>query len=831
MTARPSVAMTQPRYQGRGGANDSRWLARYQDWQPWARRYARQIGAAGFNATVISDLCARCTVRVEQRVVTDAGVEWVPSSDPRLIGMVEEYTNELQTSDELIRHHGWHYQVAGEMVQSQRDGQSGVQWGIHSYAAVVWNKPVAGQCIIRTVPDGKVEEGTAFQIPMEQVERFWIPDHEWSTYAWSPMSAAIDDLHRWRALARYAWRTAESAIAMNGMVWMPGEAFVAPPAEVQDDADAGDAGTPLSPLEQAYYEAVRMRLSENDDIAGVAPWLIHYDNDLKPPESVDIGRGLDEQGIAHRREALEDFARATNLPVTTVIGGGVGDANHWSEWLATDKVFASAVAPTMDRITHLDLTRTVLWPRLVVGGVAAGPELRNFRFGYDPAPVIVKPDRSDIALRALALGAIGYESARDAFGFDEDDKPSEDDIKLLLEVTRTRLTEQTTGIPVGPGNVQQQAPNNGVPPTAQPAAPPASNGNGTAPVAAQGAADGGSGGGGRDPFGRGVRTGNALLDRLTKLRSSLGTRLLASAQHAYEAALRQAGVRVKTRARSRMSNGARQQVERIVDEHQPLAPVLAAVGINELEMLRGSFDTFATQAVQEIERYQQRARDAITRAGLDPNAYMGEEPQAEQAVEFLVTGLNAMARRRLLEGDAALLAAVRAPLAGIPRARRPPEGGFDLPGLPNPEDLAAAAARLVRNALAVADGRAKFTAPATPDQLPEVVTLNVPTVEEAVAAEITVEPVWQWVHGFYGEPISEFEPHAALGEDGFTTTDREGDPGLANPDAWPPGDFYAPNDHDGCTCEWVPVEGAETDEGARLPGSEALAQAIAEVGV
>jgi len=65
----------------------------------------------------------------------------------------------------------------------------------------------------------------------------------------------------------------------------------------------------------------------------------------------------------------------------------------------------------------------------------------------------------------------------------------------------------------------------------------------------------------------------------------------------------------------------------------------------------------------------------------------------------------------------------------------------------------------------------------------------------------TVE--WEWVHGFYGEPTSEFEHHARL--DGETFTDRNTDPRLINDEAWPTYDFYFPRDHDTCTCEWIPL--------------------------
>jgi hypothetical protein len=287
------------------------------------------------------------------------------------------------------------------------------------------------------------------------------------------------------------------------------------------------------------------------------------------------------------------------------------------------------------------------------------------------------------------------------------------------------------------------------------------------------------------------------LARLERLRSSLGTRLLAGAEHAYEAALRQANARVATRGRSRLSAGRQAQLAVALANHEPLRLWLAAVGITELEMLHGSFDAFAAQARAEFTRYAERANAVLERVGIPPTF----DPNIDDAVAYLVAGLVAMTRRRLLLGDEAMLAAVVRPRL-IPKLPRPSGGGYDLPDLPDPEELASAAARLVRNALRINEKISQMRLPTTPDAMPEVVTMEAATtLEEDVAATLTMEPLWTWVHGFYGEPKTDFEPHVEL--DGFETTDREGDPELTNTEAWPDGDTFYPGDHDGCTCEWV----------------------------
>jgi hypothetical protein len=86
-------------------------------------------------------------------------------------------------------------------------------------------------------------------------------------------------------------------------------------------------------------------------------------------------------------------------------------------------------------------------------------------------------------------------------------------------------------------------------------------------------------------------------------------------------------------------------------------------------------------------------------------------------------------------------------------------------------------------------------------------------LEEKLVLEFNVLPVWEWVHGAFGEPLHPLDAHVDL--DGFTTTapsdeGEPGDPELFNGDVFPEYDWYFPGDHDGCTCMWtVAVETSE----------------------
>src|SRR5215831_18639849 len=331
---------------------DTYYYQRYQDWQWWARRYSRSVHAAHFANSLKADVCSRCTLRIEER--DDSG-DWNPTEDPALAGLPDEYANPLQSTSELVRLHAWHYTVTGEGVMTIRDNPDtgGVQYGVFSMAVVEWDQPQQGMARVRLTPDGQEAKGTAIVLPRDQLTRFWLPDEEFQAYATSNMASAVADLKRHVTLNRYALSTVESQIAMSGGMWVPGEA-IEKSRERSEELDSGDIDDPQSPFERAYYETARLRFDENyDDIAAVAPLLVHWDHEYGQPQPFQIGRGLDQQGIAYRQEALQDYARGADLPASLIMGGGPdSSANHWTAWLVDEHFFETGIAPTMNRITH-----------------------------------------------------------------------------------------------------------------------------------------------------------------------------------------------------------------------------------------------------------------------------------------------------------------------------------------------------------------------------------------------------------------------------------------------------------------------------------------------
>lgn len=752
----PSQAVVSKAWQRPGqGIDDPKYLRSLGEWQAWLARYSQELGICRFSAGITADTAMRVRWHVQKQ---DDGGDWEEDED--LNPILEEYRNELQDDNELTRLQAWHYETIGEMFEVIRDeGDGGASWWIYGKHAVHF--PDANFALCKDIPYGQEKTGTAHKVPRNQVTRLWIPDEMFPGLATSPMRASVDDLQRYAYLADYVQRTIRSRMAMNGGLWTPSEAH---------ELKAPDGST--SKLDWDFTRVAQRALQEDDSLAAVLPFPFHYSNDLQPPQFVEFGKGLDEAAMSHREEARQDFARGINLPSTIASEGGPGGGNHWSEWLVDEKFFSITIAPVCDRIA-VDRTKTFLWRKLLVEdrGVAEA-DIMKYRVYYDPAPVIVHPDRSAKALDMLKIGGISFKAAREYLDFTEDDAMTDESEKeWLKEITGKAAGSGPTmningnggggELPAGGENVTK------LPPEKEPDEP-------KAVAAAADVIDVVE----RDP----LAGTNATLREVHEVRSKLGRKLLAAAEVAMEEALRQAGVKVRTRIAGRKGSDQanRQAALACIDEDgypiKPLGPHLAAAGVTENELLKKRFLSLRKIAAQLFEGGRaQQVKILRGEEGQDESIVheIAQDKANESAAEYIEHSLHELAKRRLMTG---------------PEKQEVGEVSGSVP------------ARVIREAMQIADGTA---APVYPeDGLPTVQrAFDYVTADRAAARDLGGDVKYTWVHGYYGDPRNDFEPHFDL--NGFTTTDPEGDADLAVDGSFPEVDLYQPGDHPGCTCEWV----------------------------
>lgn len=311
-----------------------------------------------------------------------------------------------------------------------------------------------------------------------------------------------------------------------------------------------------------------------------------------------------------------------------------------------------------------------------------------------------------------------------------------------------------------------------------------------------------------------IRSARRLRDRFAIAKRDVVRQLAAGAEIAFAEALRHAGVRAISRARNKQSRAAAVTVAAAFDSRQSLQPFFAALGVNETTLLAGSFSEYERQVKQWLEAHRHAQQRIALEEGWDDEVddlVSGDDDSDTLAATFLAASLFALAASRILSGDDPTVEA-KGEVSGV---------------VPN---------GLMTRSLDVASGRAYATLGESALEAPTLVPLQRADVEELIAtglrdrlrsslsAELRArrqsgrdattivnaldgldadEPMTEyvWVHGFYGDPKTVFEPHLRL--DGHRTTNPEGDDEFLNIEAWPEGGRYFPGDHSGCTCELV----------------------------
>lgn len=887
ITMPPSRAVARRATKGRVGSADSRYINTYNDWQFYARKYARTVAVVAFYSNIVATTIGGVRPRVEQM---DENGDWQESTQPRFRGIFEHYRNPRAVAAELVEASAYRYAVDGEMAQVITDGSGHVDWWIYAMTSLQIGDSTT---LVKDTPNGTVREGTAFMVPNGQVARLWNPDRDNPAYAQAPLMAVIDDLHRYRALGRQAQRIADSRLALNGLLFTPGEAHDKANADLMARSAnmSADELAARDVLDEQFAEMAARAFNEDDDIATIAPFGIHYNHEWGAPEYIKTSEGLDQAGIAYRDEARQDVGRGVNIPGSLLENGGPGQLNHWSEWLV-DKKFFRTLEPVTNRIFHMDLTATFL-PQFL----RPNEDPTGLRIGYDATPVIIETDNSEHALALYLAGLLKGEVALEAAGFDPEDRMDRDELSIVLDLLGRgkaewsaaggRLSEQRIGAGgnVTAGTVAKTPPDPATAPPAQVGPPPR-----------QTAADA------PEPTRR--EAANTVIQRLASIRRDTGRKLLAAADTTFAEALRRAGVKVGVRARGRgVGDGVRDAALAAVDDGAPLRAHMAAVGLTEHDALDRAFTTYGADVRRWLDVSTAQQRQVVIDAGLDPDRYVPDDERARDAAAgFVVAALTALAYDRLTVGTAAttpigevsgvvpakiitgaldvaqgvstaqlgttademprlfrtqrptpeaaiardearhvlddVRAAVRAgePTVlpgevGVVRPRvetittpgqpsrtviRPPSVVRQAPPLPEPP---------VRPEAPVVRPLSPREAPARGDRTaPERPARPEPQVREPDAVPVRADDIieWTWVHSFYGDTIRPFEPHEDLGFSGFTTQLPGGDltddvdPDLAVVGDFPEVEFYAPQDHDGCTCEWVPSIVDPTGEAFRL---------------
>lgn len=786
--ARPRSITAAARRIDPGNREDLAWVPkRSEKWQDEAWAYVDSVPelkfASGFNGNALSRL------RIYPAVIIDPDQPPVAIQDAigsggvtsKLAADAADETARMEQSDGgiqgLLADFGTILSVSGDSyaVATPETPIEEEQWNVYSESAVT---KIDKGLALRQKPGSKPEPfppGTLFI-------RIWRRHKRWPGLADSNMRAILSESEELLIYSRQ-FRTVGRSRNNAGLLYLSNKLDLPP----QIDPTTGKPKE-LTTMEQSLMSSMITPTHDDGSASGVVPHILRGEG--KPDELIKhfpLDRKIDESAIARVTFLIQRLAHGLDTPVEVLTG--VADVNHWSAWQIEDQSYKMHLQP-LAQVPAAGLAKGFLRPALIIRG---NPDdvVQRVVYALDASSLVVRPNRAADAKDAFDRLAISWDSFRDYLGFDEGDKPTDEEIAQralmgLGDFHRTSIGQPGEAIPGLPGGGDSASgggdaqarfriaqalgliPADATPPERERIAITASARD-TTPA--------------RPP----VDVGRRLVDIELKLIN----RLQASASESMRTALRIAGNRLKARAQG--NPVLKRQVNRV--DAQRVAAVLgtdqatAAVGGDLTTLLDGQFD----DVCDEYDTWTRTAQNHVV-------ALIRRVAPDDETADTAVARYQRNQDANRDAGKAALAAALL--VYGTTRLftpdATPDVGEFD--------SRLSVPAGLIREALALAGGS---TSPGRgPTQNPGDLDWGIaggvalgPDAQEAIAATGLEYDSMVWQVGWPERP---FEPHQDL--DGVVVTGFDDE--VLGFDGWPASDsggLLFPGDHDGCQCVLMPI--------------------------
>lgn len=713
------------------------------------------------------------------------------------------------------------YETVGECYLVGRyfpDGNSGAgaeTWAVHSISEVHFEdgklpgspaylpngEPYPRGYFRLVTGEGRDAEAVNLDPTTTTVIRMWTADAEWSAEPDSPMRSLIGVCERLLLIEKGDDAVFRSRAAGNGVLLWPEELDAIPDDDdEEEDETAADLNRQLT-----------TPLTLDGSAAQVVPWLYRgpaaY---LEKVRHLMFQRPLDP--LVNEREARLLTRLGIGLDVPPEVITGLSDVNHWNAWQISSDTFRHHQEPItiagVESVTvgymRARLTAAERWPEELI---------RRVVVWFDPSDLVAPADMSGAANDAHDRGLITDAAYRQLRGIDESLAPAEametsdapvGDTGMLVE--RLSSVIETFGAAVRAGFDPRSA--------AQALGLGMIEHTGRLPVTVQAVEEEPAeeqpalpAGEGEEPP-EGAQASAAILAaasptaeqrrlsrRLTAIEQRLRERIAAAADAALLRALERAGNRARAAAQ-------RDETAREAVVGQPPEAVLAslgrtlvaALGLEEQQLLAEAFGRLRGQYIEWTEAAAEEALDAAARlAGVDRSDPAvarqlaelrdGFHDSIEESWPTLESGLHDLAAERLYEPTP-----TDDPVGELPDALVPPG--------------------LVRSALAVAGG---VLADAT--GRPPLNGLTSGQLLDGFLRSAGQEVVeYEWAYGISSRP---FPPHARLDGVVFAGFDDDALSTTGTGHEWVGGTF-APGDHGGCHCDYVPIYTDGRDTRAEL---------------
>lgn len=275
---------------------------------------------------------------------------------------------------------------------------------------------------VRNAPGGgayQLREGMGWRTLPENsmVVRTWRPHRRNYAVADAPSRAARATMREIELLNRHITSQYMSRLASAGVIIFPDEVSFPTRPEFADEPD---------PFVSEWVEIAAEAIRTPGTAAAVVPIPIKVPGEyVDKVRHIDFTLKLDDSLVQKRDSALTRLAISLDMPPEALLG--TTGVNHWSAWLIDEQGVKIHVAPTVEIVCDA-LTIGYLTPRLK----AEGEDPSDWIMWYDASNLILRPDRSQAATDTYDRLELSGEALRRENGFDESDKPSDDELRQII---------------------------------------------------------------------------------------------------------------------------------------------------------------------------------------------------------------------------------------------------------------------------------------------------------------------------------------------------------------------------------------------------------------
>jgi hypothetical protein len=749
------------------------------EWQNLAWRHFDEIGEIKFAFNYFSSIASR--------VRLFAGFQEEASDTPAPIGEVGNLDRSLVQAAR--------YELA--KLDKGRGGQPNL------IRSMVINILVAGECYlvgdhdswaIRSTSELEFEQGGKIRLRLSREKRKntsdYLPDDTFVARIWRTHPQYSDDAD---SSLKGVSRACDELLLLDRIINAAGASklnagmlYVAD--ELRFQASSDPTGDSTSPDIDPFEEELTLQLTESvegNSPAELVPLIIRGPAGLAEQaiKYFDISRGFDETLLTRHDKTLGRVLSGLELPKDLI--DGLANVRYSNAKSISEDLLKAFIEPMMVMVCEA-LTTVFLRPMLIDRGYPADV-INRVHVWYDASEVVTRPDRSEDADKGYERMLIKGATWRRAHGFSESDAPSDEELALRIalggqvdaattvdflrqvapelvaeaeklakeagHLPREETTSQpATGAPVVPFEPEPDPPEGELPPD--------STGTAThSQKVMQMLAEFGAAKARVSPENR-ART--RKLERALDVERSLRDSLAVHFNDVIIRALEKAGARTVSKVRGNA------ELKSLVED-VPVDEVFSMIPRDRLTEF--SLDDERKLVRDTIEKARTRFEDMVTNAQDQGWKTLGVLDEMKPKQKGLLARAWEWISDKLIDLAVGLLRA------------------------PKEDKINYVSMGLIRETTAIAGG-------ATPGRVKPIesgrAVLSLDALQETTWG---ISGRYRWVHGLSNNI---FEPHLLLDDTVFDSWDAP-ELATADPNEFPYVSHYAPGDHDGCRCDWLPV--------------------------